>query len=91
MHEVYHFNVESSFDIDKGEGNYTIFTQHTGNDYARTSLPLVKKITFNAEPLYDKYIAPAIEKLRSMPTIHKVPTVQSAQTQKPNNTTFTAE
>jgi hypothetical protein len=31
-----------------------------GNDYARTSLPLPQRIDFNDEPLYEKWILPAI-------------------------------
>lgn len=59
--EVYHFNIEQEFDVEK-EGKYGLLTVHTGADFARTSLPLPRKITFGSEPLYDKYIKPAIEK-----------------------------
>src|SRR5215510_462905 len=60
MTEVYHFDIESDFNVDSGEGKFGLFTQHTGNDYARTSLPLERKIQFNNEPLYERWIAPAI-------------------------------
>src|SRR6187399_123819 len=90
MDEVYHFNVEPGLNVDSG-GDYTLYTEHTGNDYARTTLPLRKKITFNTKPLYETYIGPAIEQLRSMPTIHKVPTVQTAQTTQQKPTDFTAK
>ena len=68
MTEVYHFNVESSFSADTGEGKFTLYTHHTGNDYARTSLPLERKITFNDEPLYPNYIKKAIDKLNISPS-----------------------
>jgi len=64
--EVYHFNVESSLDASK-EGNYGCLTVHTGADFARTSLPLPAKIMFGNDPLYDKWIKPAIEQLNKQP------------------------
>ena len=57
--EVYHFNIEQNFDVDQ-EGKYALYTVHTGHDFARTSLPLDRKIIFNDEPLYEKWIKPAI-------------------------------
>lgn len=63
MGEVYHFNIEPNIVADQ-EGAYTLFTSHTGNDYARTSLPLERKITFNDKPFHSTYIIPAIEKLK---------------------------
>ena len=74
MTEVYHFNVESDFDVDSGQGAYGLFTSHTGNDYARTSLPLDRKITFNNDPLYEKWIAPAIRKLKAEQPIQRITT-----------------
>jgi AAA domain-containing protein len=80
MTEVYHFNVENDFNVDSGEGKFGLFTQHTGNDYARTSLPLERKIQFNNDPLYERWIAPAIAKLKAEKPIERIaPT--------PNNTT----
>jgi hypothetical protein len=58
--EIYHFNVEN---VGQG-GRYGLKTQHTGDDFARTSLPLESTISFGEEPLYDKYIKPAIDKLK---------------------------
>src|SRR5712691_103445 len=58
--EIYHFNVESAVDISK-EGAYGLLTRHTGDDYARTTLPLPRSIVFNDEPLYDMYVLPAIK------------------------------
>lgn len=63
--EIYHFNVEPAVDTSK-EAEYALMTTHTGDDYARTSLPLARKITFNNQPLYQTYIKPAIEKLNGV-------------------------
>lgn len=65
MTEVYHFNVNTGFDADSGTGKFGLFTQHTGNDYARTSLPLSREIEFNDSPLYEGWIEPAIKKLKA--------------------------
>lgn len=72
MTEVYHFNVESAMNVDSGEGKYGIFTTHTGNDYARTSLPLDRRILFNNQPLYERWIKPAIEKLNNEQPIVRI-------------------
>lgn len=61
--EVYHFNIEKSLNASVG-GNYSLLTTHTGDDSARTSLPLDKKIVFGDDPLYDKWIKPGIDSLR---------------------------
>ena len=61
--EVYHFNVEQSMDMDK-EGAYGLVTVHTGQDFARTALPLDRKIIFNNQQLYSTYLQPAINKLK---------------------------
>lgn len=61
--EIYHFNVEPAIDTSQ-EAKYALMTTHTGDDYARTSLPLDRKITFNNQPLYSTYIKPAMEKLK---------------------------
>lgn len=71
MTEVYHFNIKPAFEADK-EGEYTLRTVHTGNDYARTSLPLAQEVSFNDQPLYEKWIAPAIKKLVSMKTVERI-------------------
>jgi len=60
--EVYHFNVKGAIDTSK-EGEYACVTQHTGDDFARTCLPLTKEIVFNNRPLYVDFIQPAIKKL----------------------------
>ena len=58
--EVYHFNVEGEINVDQ-EGKYGLYTVHTGHDFARTSLPLERRIIFNDRPIYDTYIKPAID------------------------------
>lgn len=72
MTEVYHFNVEADFDVDSGQGKFGLFTSHTGNDYARTSLPLERRIMFNNEPLYEKWVKPAIDKLKAEQPIQRI-------------------
>ena len=73
MTEVYHFNIKPAFEADK-EGQYGLMTVHTGNDYARTSLPLLQEILFNNEPLYEKWIAPAINQLKAEKPIERITT-----------------
>ncbi len=68
--EVYHFNIEKGFDVGTG-GQYALLTEHTGDDFARTGLPLDKKIVFGNDPLYDKWILPAINKLKQSPPSDK--------------------
>ena len=69
--EAYHFNIESDFNAD-AEGHYSLLTTHTGNDYARTSLPLNKKIIFDNDPLYEKWIKPAIDKQMKEQPIQRI-------------------
>jgi hypothetical protein len=90
MTEVYHFNVKPGF-AETDEGEYSLFTSHTGNDYARTSLPLERNIAFNDKPLYERWIAPAIAKLNAEKPIERVQTPPSTQptTVSPNVTPFT--
>ncbi len=89
MTEVYHFDVKTGF-AETDEGEFGLFTSHTGNDYARTSLPLERRIAFNSEPLYEKWIAPAIRKLVEMKPIERIPTIQQpTSTSQP--TSFTTQ
>lgn len=60
--EVYHFNIKAGPIVGKGE-KYALFTQHMGDDFARSSLGLDEEIVFGNEPLYDKWIKPAIDKM----------------------------
>ena len=64
--EIYHFQTKSGFVAGTG-GDYSLLTQHTGDDYARTSLPLDKEIVIKNDPLYDKYLIPAIKKMQESP------------------------
>lgn len=69
--EVYHFNVESDVDTSK-EGQYGLLTSHTGDDFARTALPLDRKILFNNQPLYDRFLLPAINKMNATSSVTKI-------------------
>lgn len=60
--EVYHFNIKRGMEADAG-GEYSLLTEHTGDDFARTALGLDKEIVFKDKPLYATYIQPAIKKL----------------------------
>jgi hypothetical protein len=62
--EVYHFNIKKGF-IEGAGGDYTLLTEHTGDDFARTALGLNKEIAFGDNPLYDTYIKPAITKMKT--------------------------
>ncbi len=62
--EVYHFDIETGFDPSAG-GQHKLITSHTGDDFARTSLPLPPVIKLNKnDNFYEKYIIPGIEKLK---------------------------
>jgi len=65
--EVYHFNIKPDMQADK-EGNYALKTTHTGDDFARTSLPLPPEIVFGNRPLYDEFLLPVIQKFNPKPT-----------------------
>lgn len=96
MQEVYHFNVEQSFDVDSGQGSYGLYTSHTGNDYARTALPLERRIIFNDNPLYTTYLLPAIKKLQAeTPIVRILPQQPTAESKPvivaPVNNSFTTE
>ena len=64
--ETYHFGIERAV-IEGQGGAYIIQTTNTGSDYARSSLPLPTVIQINDDPLYEKYILPAINKLKAGP------------------------
>lgn len=83
--EAYHFNVKQKFEAD-AEGEYALLTKHTGNDYARTSLPLPREIVFNDEPLYDKWIKPAIDRLNREAPITRIATPVATTTTQPTTT-----
>jgi hypothetical protein len=60
--EVYHFNLEKGAEV--GTGDYALETETNGDDFARTSIGLPKKIVFKDQPLYSTWIEPAIKKLK---------------------------
>lgn len=92
MTEVYHFNVKPGF-AETDEGEYGMFTSHTGNDYARTSLPLERYIAFNNNPIYDRFISPAIVRLNAEKPIERItsPTSTNTPIQQPTTNNFVAE
>lgn len=64
--EIYHFNIKTGFEANQG-GEYSLLTEHTGDDFAKSELGLDKEIVFGDRPLYDTYIKPAITKLNVEP------------------------
>jgi hypothetical protein len=64
--EVYHFNIKKGF-VEGAGGDYSLLTEHTGDDFARTALGMDKEIVFTDKPLYDTWIKPAIAKMAQMP------------------------
>ena len=66
--EIYHFNIKAGFDLSKG-GQYSCLTVHSGDDMARSSLPLPAEIVFGGEPLYEKWILPAINQMKEKPPL----------------------
>lgn len=71
--EVYHFNIKQSgggFAVEEGggSGNYSLLTEHTGDDFARSALGLDREIVFGDKPIYDTWIKPAITNLKNPPT-----------------------
>lgn len=60
--EVWQFNLEPGAVV--GTGEYSIVTETNGDDFARTSIGLPKKIIFGDKPLYKDWIEPALTKLK---------------------------
>jgi hypothetical protein len=58
--EVYHFNIKRGF-TEGARGEYSLLTEHVGDDFARTALELPQEIVFGDKPLYETWIAPAIK------------------------------
>lgn len=79
--EVYHFNIKTAFEADKG-GQYSLLTTHTGDDFARTSLPLSAEIVFGSDPLYDNYLKPAIESMKVVKSVENVSAPPQGTTSK---------
>lgn len=82
--EIYHFNIKGG-GFGSG-GGYSILTKHTGDDFARSSLDLDAEIVFNDDPLYPKWIRPAIDRMQSADADGKKDGTNVTQ---PNVTPFT--
>ena len=65
--EIYHFNITSGFDANKG-GEYSLLTEHTGDDFAKSEIGLDREIVFGDKPIYETYIKPAIARTTALPT-----------------------
>ena len=61
--EIYHTNIKGG---GFGSGQYSLLTRHTGDDFARSSLDIDSEIVFNDDPLYEKWIRPAIDRTKAM-------------------------
>jgi hypothetical protein len=61
--EVYHFDIIKSISASV-PGQYSLITENTGDDFARTSLDLPTRITFDDKPLYTDFLKPAIDKIK---------------------------
>jgi len=59
--EVYHFRDEST---GPGSVKYTMMTEPSKDDFARTSIGLDARIQFDDKPLYSTFIRPALDKLK---------------------------
>jgi hypothetical protein len=62
--EVYHFNIKRGMVVG-APGEYSLLTEHTGDDFARTALGLPNEIVFGDKPLYETYIKPAITNMKA--------------------------
>ena len=85
--EAYHFNITKGFEENTSDSKFGLFTRHMGNDYARTALPLPQRIDFNDEPLYEKWILPAIIKQTKEKPIEKITTPPTPSPLTPTNVT----
>lgn len=66
--EVYHFDITKAL-VSGEEGEYRVFTGHTGEDFARTTLPLARELKVNNQQLYPTFIEPAIRALNEGKTL----------------------
>ena len=82
--EIYYFWIDGGFEVG-ADGKYCLYTQHSGDDFARTSLPLPNKIELGGDSLYDKYVIPAIQKQQQENKLHE--TVKSTTTPNTNSPT----
>jgi hypothetical protein len=86
--EAYHFNIQKGFDENTSDSKFGLFTRHMGNDYARTSLPLPQRIDFDNEPLYEKWILPAIIKQTKEQPIERIKPQSTTPTTPPTVSPF---
>jgi hypothetical protein len=63
--EVYHFNIKQTGFKEGAGGDYSLLSEHTGDDFARSALGLDKEIVFGDKPIYDTYLVPAMTKLKN--------------------------
>ena len=52
--EVYHFNIKRGM-VEGAGGDYSLLTEHTGDDFARTALDLTERL-YSLTNLYTKPI-----------------------------------
>lgn len=71
--EVYHFGIKKGF-VEGSGGTYVCVTEHTGDDFARTALPLPQSIEIGNKPFYQEFILPAINRLKADPNQNKFTT-----------------
>lgn len=83
--EAYHFNIQKGFNTDTSDSKFSLYTRHMGNDYARTSLPLAQQIDFNDDPLYEKWILPAIIRQTKEQPIERIQTPSTPTPSTPTN------
>lgn len=62
--EIYHFDINPALTAD-GNPEVILRTQHSSEDYARTSLPLPGEFRLDYDNLYEKWVLPAINKLKA--------------------------
>lgn len=66
--EVYHFNIKQGGMVVGQGGDYSLLTEHTGDDFARSALGLDKEIVFSDKPIYTTYLKPAMDRLKAEPS-----------------------
>ena len=60
--EVYHFGIKRGISQTEG-GKYVVLTEGTGDDFARTALPLPKEFEMGDKQLYKEFMLPAINEM----------------------------
>jgi len=82
--EIYYFYIDGGFEVG-ADGKYCLYTQHSGDDFARSSLPLPAKIQIADDSLYDRYVLPAIKKQQEETKAHENMTKQQQPTPANDN------